>query len=434
MGLTVDISVPVLTVFLQGLLSFFSPCVLPLVPMYVGYLSGGARTTDEDGAIHYRRGRVLLNTFFFVLGISFAFFVLGLGFSAAGRFFSGNQAVFARVGGIVVVLFGLYQLGLFGPSQVLAKERRLPFRLDRLAMNPLTALLLGFLFSFAWTPCVGPALTGVLLMASSASSQGMGFLLIGVYTLGFVLPFLGVGLFTGALLNFFKTHQRVVRYTVKIGGVLLVLMGVMMITGWMNSVTGYLSGFGPGADTPPAPSSDSQSQPTPDDFAAGPPDSASSQPEPIPAPDFTLTDQLGAQHTLSDYKGQVVFLNFWATWCGPCQREMPDIQAIYEEYGYNGDEVVILGVAGPRSEEVPATREGTQAEVIRFLAENGYTYPTAMDMTGEVFAAYGVQSLPTTFMIDKEGNVFGYVPGMVEKAIMADIIRQTLESTAGTTP
>ena len=217
MGLSLETSVPVLTVFLQGLLSFFSPCVLPLVPLYVSYLAGGARDVDSDGNIRYPRGRVLVNTLFFVVGISFTFFLLGFGFTALGSFFRSNQTWFARISGIIMILFGLYQFGVFGRSGALEREHRLPFRLDRWAMNPLVALVLGFTFSFAWTPCVGPTLGSVLLMASSAGSAARGFLLIAVYTLGFVIPFLAVGLFTGAVLGFFKRHQRVVRYTVKVG-------------------------------------------------------------------------------------------------------------------------------------------------------------------------------------------------------------------------
>ncbi len=110
-------------------------------------------------------------------------------------------------------------------------------------MNPLVALILGFTFSFAWTPCVGPTLASVLLMATSAQAA-QGFVLIGVYTLGFVLPFLAVGLFTSTLLELFHKHKNVVKYTVKIGGVLMVFMGVMMFTGWMNHLTNYLSSFG----------------------------------------------------------------------------------------------------------------------------------------------------------------------------------------------
>lgn len=243
MGFSFDISVPVLTVFLQGLVSFFSPCVLPLLPLYIGYLSGGTGKRGEDGRIHYERKKVMIHTLCFVIGVSFAFFLLGFGFSAMGNFFKSNQLMFARVGGILVVLFGLYQLGFFGTSQVLGKERRLPFKLDALAMSPFTALLMGFTFSFAWTPCVGPALASVLLMAASASTKAMAFGLIGVYTIGFVLPFLAVGLFTTSLLEFFKTHVNVVKYTVKVGGVLMLVMGLLMFTGRMNAVTGYLSTF-----------------------------------------------------------------------------------------------------------------------------------------------------------------------------------------------
>lgn len=152
MGFTLETSIPALTVFLQGIFSFFSPCVLPLMPLYMGYLSGGTKIIGADGVLRYPRKKVFLNTVFFVLGVSFAFFLLGFGFTAAGRFLSEYRVWFSRIGGILVILFGLYQLGVFG-SSVLGREHRLPFRLDRFAMNPLVALLLGFTFSFAWTPC-----------------------------------------------------------------------------------------------------------------------------------------------------------------------------------------------------------------------------------------------------------------------------------------
>ena len=99
MGFTLETGVSAAAVFLQGILSFFSPCVLPLVPLYIGYLAGGAKSVDADGTVRYKRGRVMRNTVFFVLGVSFTFFALGLGFSALGRFFSANRALFARIGG-----------------------------------------------------------------------------------------------------------------------------------------------------------------------------------------------------------------------------------------------------------------------------------------------------------------------------------------------
>ena len=263
MGFATGAGVPAIMVFLQGILSFFSPCVLPLVPLYIGYLAGGTKTVDADGTVHYKKRTVLINTLFFVIGISATFFILGVGFTAAGQFFTGNRMLFARIGGVIIILFGLVQLGVFN-FDFLNREHRLPFNLDKLAMNPLLAFVLGFTFSFAWTPCVGPVLASVLLMASSSSSFASGFILIGVYTLGFVLPFMAVGLFTSTLLDFFRRHQKAVRYTVKAGGVLMIVMGIMMFTGWMNGITGYLSQAGAGSSAPqPSPTVTTEPVPSP---------------------------------------------------------------------------------------------------------------------------------------------------------------------------
>ena len=474
MGFQLDVNVPAAAVFIQGLLSFFSPCVLPLIPLYIGYLSGGTARRGEDGKVHYKQSRVMLHTVFFVIGVSFAFFVLGLGVSAAGMFFKSNQLLFARIGGVVVILFGLYQMGIFGTSAALGKERRLPFRMDKLAMSPVTALLLGFTFSFAWTPCVGPALASVLIMAASASTRGAGMGLIGIYTLGFVLPFLAVGFFTTSLLEFFKTHMNVVRYTVKIGGILMIIMGILMFTGKMNSVTGYLSRISgqaessqtaPAGDgqngqtsegqTPQEPLNEDSDSPAPEGpadaetLSEGPetgisPSESSGETERgaspekeesgeaaqseeeipiIPALDFTLKDQYGNTHSLSDYEGKTIFLNFWGTWCPPCRAEMPEIQKLYENYSREGeDALIVLGVAAPGM-----SGEGTEEEIAAFLEENGYTYPVLMDSNWELFLGYGITSFPTTFMIDREGNLFGYVSGQLSYDIMESIVQQTME-------
>lgn len=394
---------------------------------------------NENWQIVYSRRKILTNTLCFVIGVSFAFFLLGLGFTAAGSFFGKNRTAFARIGGIIVILFGLYQLGIF-QSNFLMRERRLPFQLDSLAMNPFLALIMGFTFSFAWTPCVGPALASVLLMASSARSQTMGFALIGVYTLGFVVPFLAVGLFTGTVLDFFKKHQNVVKYTAKAGGVLMIIMGIMMFTGWLNGVTGYLSGLGTGGagnqtegvSEPPKNPEDPVTEPV--TKPAGEQTEGSSEKqttlsdpsERVEAPDFTLTDQYGNTHSLSDYRGKVVFLNFWATWCGPCRKEMPDIEAIYQEHGENSEDLVILSVANPKTEDNPNNNDKTIEEVSAFMEENGYTYPSLMDTTGEVLVNYYITAFPTTFMIDREGRVIGYVNGTMTKDIMENIIEQSL--------
>ncbi len=420
MNFTVETSVSALTVFLQGLLSFFSPCVLPLIPLYVSYLAGGFRTVDPDGAIRYPRKKILLNTLFFALGISVTFFILGLGFTALGQFFSSGRVWFARVSGILMILLGIYQFGVFGKPGFLEREHRLPFQLDRWVMGPLPAFLLGFTFSFAWTPCVGPTLGSVLLMAGSSNTAETGFALIGVYTLGFILPFLAVGLFTGAVLSFFKQHQGIVRYTVKIGAALLILMGILTLFGVLNGGTSSPpSSSDPG--TQPSALTGDRTVPTTEPEAETKPTTDES--EPVPAPDFTLVDQNGETHTLSDYQGKTVFLNFWATWCSPCRGEMPEIQALYEKYGSNQEDLIVLGVAGPN-----VGQEGSAEDIAAFLSENKYSFPVVMDEDGGVFAQYGIRAFPTTFLIDENGNLFGYIESALTGEIMEQFVQQTIES------
>lgn len=375
----------------------------------------------EDGSIYYKRGKVMLHTVCFVVGVSFAFFLLGFGFTALGTFFTNNRVWFARIGGIIIILFGLIQL-IGSPWK---KEHRFSFQLNRYTMNPLTAFLFGFTFSFAWTPCVGPVLTSVLLMASSAQSSTTGFLLIGVYTLGFILPFLALGLFTSQLLAFFKKRQAVVRYTVKVGAALMIVMGVLMVTGMMNGINIYLSELT--TNQTQSNNTENTAEPIPEETQAQ--KETSQESNTVPAPDFTLSDQFGNTHTLSEYKGKVVFLNFWTTWCGYCKEEMPDIQQIYEEYGQNQGDLIVLGVANPRSELFPNGADVEKNEIIQFLTDAGYTYPTVMDTTGSVFREYGISSFPFTLMIDRDGNVFGYVGGMLTKEQMEQIVQQTMAGT-----
>lgn len=159
----------------------------------------------------------------------------------------------------------------------------------------------------------------------------------------------------------------------------------------------------------PVPTPEPSPEPTPD-------------PNAVPAPEFTLTDQFGNSHSLSDYEGKTIFLNFWATWCPPCKAELPEIQQLYDNYEREGDNaLIVLGVAGPEM-----GREGTVEEIAAFLEENGLTYPVLMDTEGDLFTAYGISAFPTTFMIDREGNVFGYLTGQMSYEIMEDIVAQTM--------
>ena len=412
-GFDLSVSVSLVTVFVQGILSFFSPCVLPLLPLYLGYLSGSMG--DTQGA-PTSRVKTLVNTLFFVIGISAAFFLLALGMTALGQALHQYQKIIIQVGGILIIAFGLFQLGVFRPM-ALEQDRRIRFPLQKLAMSPLVALVFGFTFSFAWTPCVGPALASVLLMAGSADTALQGFALIGLYTLGFVLPFLAVALFAGGLLKLFQKHRNVVRYTVKVGGALLVVIGLLMVTGWMDSLSGSLAGSDPQATPTVQVTEQPEATDTPE--ATDAPEESQA---PIPALDFTLTDQFGNTHTLDQYKGKTILLNFWATWCGPCRSEMPDLQAVYEDYGNNEKDLVVLGVAAPN-----LGQEGSAEDITAFLEENGYTYPTLMNEDASLFYSYGISSFPTTFMIDKNGNVYGYIMGAQSREVFDDIIQQTMD-------
>ena len=412
-GFDLSVSVSLVTVFVQGILSFFSPCVLPLLPLYLGYLSGSMG--DAQGA-QTSRVKTLVNTLFFVIGISAAFFLLALGMTALGQALHQYQKIIIQVGGILIIAFGLFQLGVFRPM-ALEQDRRIRFPLQKLAMSPLVALVFGFTFSFAWTPCVGPALASVLLMAGSADTALQGFALIGLYTLGFVLPFLAVALFAGGLLKLFQKHRNVVRYTVKVGGALLVVIGLLMVTGWMDTLSGSLAGSDPQAT--PTVQATQQPEATDTPEATDAPEESQA---PIPALDFTLTDQFGNTHTLDQYKGKTILLNFWATWCGPCRSEMPDLQAVYKDYGNNEKDLVVLGVAAPN-----LGQEGSAEDITAFLEENGYTYPTLMNEDASLFYSYGISSFPTTFMIDKNGNVYGYIMGAQSREVFDDIIQQTMD-------
>lgn len=412
-GFDLSVSVSLVTVFVQGILSFFSPCVLPLLPLYLGYLSGSMG--DAQGA-QTSRVKTLVNTLFFVIGISAAFFLLALGMTALGQALHQYQKIIIQVGGILIIAFGLFQLGVFRPM-ALEQDRRIRFPLQKLAMSPLVALVFGFTFSFAWTPCVGPALASVLLMAGSADTALQGFALIGLYTLGFVLPFLAVALFAGGLLKLFQKHRNVVRYTVKVGGALLVVIGLLMVTGWMDTLSGSLAGSDPQATPTVQVTQQPEATDTPE--ATDAPEESQA---PIPALDFTLTDQFGNTHTLDQYKGKTILLNFWATWCGPCRSEMPDLQAVYEDYGNNEKDLVVLGVAAPN-----LGQEGSAEDISAFLEENGYTYPTLMNEDASLFYSYGISSFPTTFMIDKNGNVYGYIMGAQSREVFDDIIQQTMD-------
>lgn len=409
-------------VFTEGLVSFFSPCVIPLIPLYMGYLAGGAKEKDADGTIKYGRKTVLLHTIFFILGISVAFFILGLGFSSLGSVLKEYRDVLSKVGGAIIIILGLNQLGLF-KIKFLNKQFRMTSKASTKKMNPLVAFVMGFGFSFAWTPCVGPALASVLILASNAKSVLEGNLLVVVYILGFLIPFVLLGLFTGETLNFIKKNPKIMNGIVKLGAVILIVMGAMLIFGTLDKFEAKLSGTSSTQESIEAQTDESSKEKdakeTEDSSQSE--DGDPSQDERQMMLPIELKDQNGNTVNIEkDFKGKVVFLNFFATWCPPCKQEIPDIEKLYEDNGFNKNDVAVVAVASPGQ-----GREQDEAGVKKFIDEMGIKYPVLMDTTGEVFGKYQVYSLPTTFLIDKEGKIYGYVTGGITRDVMDKAVNET---------
>ena len=224
-----------LTAFAAGVISFLSPCVLPLVPGYVSFVAGSSVEHLRDGMAPRARSLGLAATF--VLGFSLVFVTLGASATALGSLLLSYRYELGIVAGVLVLLFGLHMLGLT-PLRLMDREAR--FHLDLAGGRTLSAFVLGLAFAFGWTPCIGPVLGAILTLSASTADVAKGSLLLAVYSLGLGLPFLLAALFTGTLLVRLKTLGRAGRNLQRAGGGLLVAMGVLMITGQLEVVAYWL--------------------------------------------------------------------------------------------------------------------------------------------------------------------------------------------------
>jgi cytochrome c-type biogenesis protein len=223
--------------FVAGLLSFLSPCVLPLVPSYLGFLTG--MTLPE---VSIRRHHALLHALLFVGGFSLIFILLGASATALGRALNYYQLWFQRVGGVLVVLFGLVCLGWLNP-RLLRQERRL--QLDRKPVGYLGSALVGMAFAAGWTPCIGPVLGGILGLAATSADVSRGMVLLAVYSAGLALPFLIAAVAIESFLVWFQRFRRFLPWIMRLSGVLLVLVGILLLTGEFTRLAGWLQGLTP---------------------------------------------------------------------------------------------------------------------------------------------------------------------------------------------
>ena len=218
-----------------GLLSFISPCVLPIVPAYLGHLAGVALRPEE---MTTGRWRVLAHALGFILGFSLVFVLLGASFGLVGGLLYGLRSALQKVGGIVLVLFGLHSLGAFKIPLLYRTLRLKSPTAGRWGV--LSSVFVGAVFGAAWTPCVGPILASILLLAGSTGTAGQGALLLLVYSVGLGIPFALVGLFLKQMTPLLKRVNRYGQAISIISGIFLVLMGILVFTDMLALLTGYL--------------------------------------------------------------------------------------------------------------------------------------------------------------------------------------------------
>ena len=227
---------PAMTVaLLAGVISFLSPCVLPIVPPYLAYMSG-VSLNDMSSESAARR-RAIIAALFFVMGLSTVFLILGFTASAFGAFFLQNQILFSQISGIVVIIFGIHFLGFYRIS-FLDREARMDAG-DK-GGSSFGAYVLGLAFAFGWTPCIGPQLGAILSLAAGEASVARGTLLLGIYALGLGIPFLLAAMFMTravGVMNRLKRHMKAIE---RVMGILLLIVGIAMLTGAFSTFSFWL--------------------------------------------------------------------------------------------------------------------------------------------------------------------------------------------------
>jgi cytochrome c-type biogenesis protein len=235
--------VTLLAAFAAGFLSFVSPCVLPLIPGYISFVSGisvDEMRAEETPAAS--RLQVFITSVAFVVGFSLVFVALGATATAVGKFLFARLPLLSKIAGVILVIFGLHTMGAFR-IRFLEAEKRV--HAQRKPAGPLGALLVGVAFAFGWTPCIGPILGGILAIAGSRNSVGEGVLLLAIYSMGLGIPFLVTSL---AINQFFSATKRIRRYYHAIevtSGALLIVIGVLILTGQLTIITRYLQPYLP---------------------------------------------------------------------------------------------------------------------------------------------------------------------------------------------
>lgn len=394
--------------FAAGILSFLSPCVLPLVPGYISLMSGvSIDRLKEGGSGGNARRAVILNSLAFNAGLSVIFLALGTTAGLVGASILSNPWV-RGIGGGVIILFGLQLIGLLKIS-TLYKDTR--FFSNEKPRGPLGSFTLGIAFAAGWTPCIGPILGGILGLAAASGGWRSGLMLSAFYSAGLALPFLVTGLGINQFLAFYGKFRRHLHKVEVVSGVVLIIVGVLVMTGQSTLLTSStLAKYLPNAEAwikvkPPAPATSSA---------------------PVPGSNFELAPDVhfqtlaGQSISLGQLRGNVVLLNFWATYCIPCREEIPVLNAMQHELEPRG-----LKIIGAALDDTVAGIESYQKDVRKFE----YQVLVGND---DAKARFGGTVLPTTYLIDRDGRIRQMIVGARDREGWEAAVKPLLDEPAAT--
>jgi cytochrome c-type biogenesis protein len=229
--------ISIISVFIAGILSFLSPCILPLIPGYISFISGESLSDlTVNNRIHKK---AIIGTIFFGIGFSSIFIILGASATGIGKIFIEYKDIFSKIAGLIVIFFGLHMLGFF-KINFLKKQFKWNYKKGN-APYYIEAFLLGLAFVFGWTPCIGPILASVLTFAANEQTVTSGIVLLSVYSLGLWVPFLLSAIFLSTCMSLIKRFGKVTITIEKIAGILLILLGILIMTNSLSLITIYLT-------------------------------------------------------------------------------------------------------------------------------------------------------------------------------------------------
>ena len=390
--------------FVAGILSFLSPCVLPLVPGYISLMSGVSIDRLKEGGSGSRaRSAVILNSLAFNAGLSVIFLALGTTAGLVGASILSNPWV-RIIGGLVIIAFGLQLIGLLKLS-ALYKDTR--FFSDENPRGPLGSFTLGIAFAAGWTPCIGPILGGIIGLAAASGGWRSGLVLSAFYSAGLAVPFLLTGLGINQFLSFYGKFRRHLHKVEVVSGVVLIIVGLLVMSGKSTMLTSSrLAAWLPNAEgwikvKPAAP------------IALGAAVNNSFQ----PAPEIQFQTLAGQPFTLGQLRGHVVLLNFWATWCIPCREEIPVLNAMQHDLEARG-----LKIVGASLEDTADGVNSYQKEVRKF------EYQVVVGGS-EAQAKFGGTPLPTTYLIDRDGRIRQKIIGARDRSGWEAAVKPLLDET-----